>query len=246
MAVIGSDVRRFAVLDSTNSEAMRRARQGAPEGLVIIADGQTQGRGRQGRAFESLPGRGLYFSVLLRPTVPAAALTTLTGRIAVAACRAVEDVCPVRAGIRWMNDLVLNGKKIGGILTEGFPDELGGQVIIAGIGINLTQTAEDFSPELRKRAASLAMLIGSVPGRDTLADAIMARLDEMYRSFPDGHAGDLAEYRARCVTVGQMVLIPASGRHALAVAVEDDFALTVRYEDACTQSLRTGEAIVPN
>jgi len=105
-------------IDSTSSECKRRAAQGVPEGLVITAEEQTGGRGRAGRSFQSPKGCGLYLSALLRPRLPAEQVVDITAWAAVAACDAVESACGVRPRIKWTNDLILNGKKLAGILSE--------------------------------------------------------------------------------------------------------------------------------
>ena len=115
---IGRELLCFDTIDSTNNELKRRAVSGTVDGTVILADQQTGGRGRRGRSFVSPAGKGLYLSAALRPQCPLSEISTLTAWTAVALCDAVESVCGVRPGIKWPNDLVLNRKKLCGILTE--------------------------------------------------------------------------------------------------------------------------------
>ena len=145
-------------VDSTNNEVKRRALAGAADGLAVVAEQQTGGRGRRGRSFVSPAGQGLYLSVLLRPRCPLEEVSTLTAWTAVAVCNAVERVCGVRPGIKWPNDVILDGRKLCGILTEL---ELEAETaalrhVVVGVGINLTQTAADFGPEVAPVAVSLA------------------------------------------------------------------------------------------
>ena len=152
-------------VDSTNNEVKRRALAGAADGLAVVAEQQTGGRGRRGRSFVSPAGQGLYLSVLLRPRCPLEEVSTLTAWTAVAVCNAVERVCGVRPGIKWPNDVILDGRKLCGILTEL---ELEAETaalrhVVVGVGINLTQTAADFGPEVAPVAVSLARLWDGPP-----------------------------------------------------------------------------------
>lgn len=245
---VGSTLICLDTVDSTNSEVRRRAMDGAPDGLAVIAGHQTGGRGRQGRAFVSPAGKGLYLSVLLRPRCTLAEVSTLTAWTAVAVCGAIERVCGARPGIKWTNDLVLEGRKVCGILTElglengsAAPD-----YVVVGIGVNLTQTEADFGPEVAPVAISLAQALGSAPGRDELAGAILAALDEMYGAFPRQKADYLSRYRACCVTTGKQVrlLRPGGTQEAFAEAIDDNFALVVRLPDGRRETVSSGEVSV--
>ena len=155
---------RFCFLpqvDSTNDYLKKRAAEGAPHGTVLIADRQTGGRGRMGRSFLSPPGVGIYMSILLRPECTPQELMNLTCAVAAAMCRAVECAAGLRPGIKWTNDLVWGKQKFAGILTEmGLTAAGGVDWAIVGIGVNCCQKAEDFPPEIRDRACSLAMAAG--------------------------------------------------------------------------------------
>ena len=211
-------------IDSTNTELKRRARLGAPSGLVLVADGQTAGRGRMERAFLSPRGSGLYMSVLLRPVrlTEAGRMTTLT---AVAVARALEKV-GVSVDIKWVNDLMAGGKKIGGILAEAGSFE-GEPFAVIGIGVNLAHTA--FPEELAAIATSAEDQTGRTPDRNTLAESILHELAAL--DLPgEGNAAAMNEYRARCTLLGKPIRVfPFGGDpfDATALAVEDDGSLTV-------------------
>ena len=146
----------FPTLDSTNDRLKAMARQGAPQGSVIIADHQTAGHGRLGRSFHSPAASGIYLSALLRPQCYPTELMHLTCAAAVAMCDAVENAAGFRPGIKWTNDLVYDKKKLGGILTElGFTSDGRVDYAIIGIGINCCQQTEDFPQEIRSIAGSL-------------------------------------------------------------------------------------------
>ena len=140
----------FPCIDSTNTRARELARQGAPHGTVLIADRQTGGRGRMGRSFHSPGGVGIYMSVILRPHCSPQALMHLTCAAAVALCDAVESAVGFRPGIKWINDLVVQKRKIAGVLTElGFDSQGMVDFAVVGIGINCCQQQSDFPEELR-------------------------------------------------------------------------------------------------
>ena len=166
-------VYRYETVGSTNTELMALARQGAAEGTVVLAGQQTAGRGRMGRSFQSPAGLGLWMSVLLRPTCPPERLPPVTALTAAACAGAIREVRGAEVGVKWPNDLVLDGRKLCGILTEL---ESGGEglALVIGIGLNVSQRREDFPPELRETAGSLAMLTGREVPREALAGAILA------------------------------------------------------------------------
>ena len=231
-------------VDSTNDECKRRAMAGAADGTAVIAREQTGGKGRRGRSFQSLPDKGLYLSILLYPRVPPEELSQLTAWIAVAGARAVERASGVTPDIKWPNDLLAGGKKLCGILTESGVGPRG-LYVVAGIGINLSQTAEDFGPELSGKAVSLAQLGKQVPPRE-LAYFLLEELDAMYRAFPTGKGKYLAEYRRRCATLGREVkLVTAEGEEtAWAREIDDSFALVVRTKDGAARRVTSGEVSV--
>ena len=241
-------VRVFASVDSTNTWLKREAMSGAPDGLCVIADAQTAGRGRSGRSFLSAPERGIYLSVLLRPNCPPDVCATLTAHAAVAVCRAIERVCGVSPSIKWTNDILLGGRKICGILTELTLEGESGDVdsVVIGIGINANNRNEEFPPELREIAGSIYTASGKHIHRASLAAALVEELDRMSRLWEKDARAYLADYRSRCVTVGRPVLIRRGDaqRQAFAEAVTDDFSLLVRYPDGACEALTGGEVSV--
>ena len=241
------DLRCLETVDSTNSYLKREALLGAPDRTVAAASAQTAGRGRVGRTFQSPAGRGVYLSVLLRPRVPAEALLSATGMAAVAVSRAVERAAGVRPLIKWTNDLVLNGRKLCGILTElAVEGETGmTQSLVIGAGVNVSHTPEDFGPEVAQMATSLAQE-GFAASRAQLAAAMIEEL----RNLSDALGGDVSPwveaYRRDCVTLGRPVRLLWSDRqeqgHAL--DIDDQFGLIVRLPDGSETTIRTGEVSV--
>lgn len=244
---VGAALLCLDTVDSTNNELKRRA-DTAPDGLAVLAQEQTGGRGRLGRSFVSPAGKGLYLSVLLRPQCVLADAGMLTAWTAVAVCRALERCCGVRAGIKWPNDIVLEDRKLCGILTEL---ELEAETaalrhVIVGVGINVSQDAADFGPEVAPVAISLAQALGRAPRRSQLAAEVLSALDDLYRAFPAQKADYLARYRALCVTAGRAVRVlrPGQVRTGTAEAVNEDFALLVRWDNGEQEALSSGEVSV--
>ena len=193
-----ADLRWFAEVDSTNRLAADLARAGAPDGVVVGADHQTAGRGRRGRTWDSRPGASLLVSVILRP---APALVTLAA--GVAAAEACEAVAGVRVGLKWPNDLLLDGAKLGGVLCE-----LVGDAAVVGLGMNLAW------------APAGAAALGPVD-RDVLLDAYLAGLGTP--------AGVLPRYRDRCTTLGRRVRVEVPGAtfEGFATDVDEDGRLLI-------------------
>lgn len=245
---IGAELLCLDTIDSTNTECKRRAMDGAPEGLVVIADEQTGGRGRLGRSFQSPKGKGLYLTALLRPNLPPQDVTDFTAWAAVAVCDGIEACCGVRPQIKWTNDIILNGKKLVGILTElGLESETNSlQYLVTGIGVNVNQAREDFEPELRDIATSLSQELGRPVRRAELAAAIVKALDQAYAGFPGNRQEYLDKYRADCMTPGNQVqlITPVSRQEARALEVDDQFRLVVELPDGTRKALSAGEVSV--
>ncbi len=227
-------------VDSTNTRLKELARQGAPHGTVVAALGQTGGRGRLGRSFASPPG-GLYLSILWRPDFPPEKAAQLSCAGALAASAAIEEVCGISPNIKWPNDLLLNGKKISGILTEAAWQGEGGGFVIVGTGINVN--TEQFPEGLKGIASSLYLETGRSWELERLAAAFIARLDSVYQGWGEEGAAFIEEYRRRCITPGRDILIDHEGGRARvhALSVEDDYSLLIRWPDGKTEKKSFGE-----
>lgn len=238
----------FPTLPSTNTYAKQLAAQGAPEGTVLIADSQTAGRGRLGRSFDSPAGQGIWMSVILRPHCPPEQLMHLTCAAAVAACDAVEEETGFRPGIKWINDLLADGRKLAGILTELSVDPATGLVssAVLGIGLNCNQRTEDFPEELRPIACALAEVTGSPVCRSRLIAALITAFHRMRQELLSHRDSIMEQYRGNCVTLGQEITViqGASHRDGVALSLSDDGALTVRYPDGTVDTVRSGEVSI--
>lgn len=237
----------FPETDSTNTRAKDLARQGAPEGTVLIADHQTGGRGRMGRSFHSPAGSGVYLSVILRPECPPSEIMHLTCAAAVAMTQAIFRATGVKAGIKWTNDLVVGKRKLGGILTElGLGTDGMVDYAVIGVGINCRQRLSDFPEEIRDMATSLTRITGRVVERERIAAAMVEDFYAMSQTLLTGKAEILREYREKCVTLGQEISLRQgdSLRYGRAVDVDDQGALVVEYPSGAVESVQSGEVSI--
>lgn len=246
--VLGRDLLVVPETGSTNTAIKQEYAASRAEGFTLIAEQQTAGRGRLGRTFCSPPGGGLYMSLLLRPHLPLDRLNFLTIAAAVAVCRAIESTAGFRPGIKWVNDVLMDGKKLCGILTEmGLESETNSlQYLVTGIGVNVNQTPEDFDEEVRSIATSLSMHLGRPVRRSALAVEIIRALDKMYAGFPANKQEYLDRYRADCMTTGKQVqlITPVSRQEAVALSIDDEFRLVVQLPDGTQKALSAGEVSV--
>lgn len=228
---------------STNALVREKANQGCPEGCVIVACEQTDGRGRYGRQFFSPVDSGVYLSLLLRPTAysPQQA-TCLTAASAAAMCQAIEAVTGQQPGIKWVNDIFLHGKKVCGILTEAAVGLETGTLnyMVLGAGVNLYPPVKGFPEEIQPIAGSV--LERSCPeAKNRLVGEFLNRFWDFY-SHPECRAY-LEDYRARSLAIGRNVTVLSAGKavSAYAYGIDDDFRLLVRYDSGKTEALSYGE-----
>lgn len=237
-------------VDSTNSYLKRIAASGAAHGTVCIANAQTGGRGRLGRSFVSDPGKGLFLSILLRPeqNLPLQNLTLLTAFSAVAVCRGISRTVAVSPQIKWVNDILVEEKKLVGILSEMSMVGEMGQVdyIVIGAGVNVSYQLEDFPAEIRDKATSLDLLSKGHTSRAQLAANIIEEFAHMYETCITNGQEYVAEYRARSATIGQEILVVrgSSAQPAKAVDIDQNCALIVRYPDGKEEALQYGEVSI--
>lgn len=180
---MGHEIMVVDEAQSTNDLAWEAAGRGAAEGFVVFAERQTAGRGQYGRRWESAPYKGLWFSILLRPAITLAQSPELTPLLAGVVAATIEQETGISASIKLPNDIYLAGRKIAGILIEGRTATDGSYVAVAGIGINVNHSIEDFPEELQNTAGSLAMAGGLQLQRGPLAVALLRKLEAEYRTF---------------------------------------------------------------
>jgi BirA family transcriptional regulator, biotin operon repressor / biotin---[acetyl-CoA-carboxylase] ligase len=242
--VIGRDIRVFQETTSTNDIIEKLARDGVKEGAVVFAESQTKGRGRLGRKWMSPAGKGLWFSVLLRPDLRPQQATQLTVAAATALVRAVESETGLKAGIKWPNDLLVRGKKIAGILTELNAELDRVKYIVLGIGVDVNQTANEFPADLRKIATSLKAEADAPVSRPELAVAILRELDHDYARVCSGRFAAVAdEWESYCTTIGQRVAIRIGDRQVSgrAESLGEDGALILRTDHGHLETIIGGD-----
>jgi BirA family biotin operon repressor/biotin-[acetyl-CoA-carboxylase] ligase len=230
----------YAQLGSTNDEARRLAEGGAPEGALVAAETQTAGRGRAGRRWLTPPGAGLAFSLVLRPDLPPIQAGTLTMLAGLAVCEAIEDALKLGARLKWPNDVLLNGKKAGGILVES---RLAGERLayaIVGIGLNVTWAPP--ADEVMYPATALAIEAGRAVDRLKLLRACLERLEARYAQAAE--LGALRDaWASRLVWMGEAVVASTAGGEVAGQAegVAPDGALILRLPSGETLRLLAGD-----
>ncbi|MEA3335503.1 MAG: biotin--[acetyl-CoA-carboxylase] ligase [Chloroflexota bacterium] len=244
---LGWPLQFFSSVTSTQEIVREQALTGAPEGLVVVANQQTAGKGRAGREWWSPPSGGLYLSILLRPNVAPGHLSWLTICLALGAAEAIEDICQLRPDIKWPNDLELHGKKLAGILCEGAFQGTDLEFVVAGLGLNINQ---EFSnrPELAATATSLlAERVAKVDEADLLA-AILKRIEAQYTDVNNG-ISPVPRWASRLITLGQVVEIRRSGgdlRTGRALGVLPDGALRLQLDSGEEEIIRAEDVTVLN
>ena len=228
--IVGRHLQVVAEIGSTNDVAMGAGRAGEPEGLAILADRQTSGRGRRGRSWASTPGVGVCTSILLRPRVSPLQAPLLTLMAALATAEAIADVAQVEPVLKWPNDLLLDGRKVVGILTEMTTTGCRIGHVAVGVGINVHQRREDFPEGVRDTATSLDLAAGFRVERVDVVAALYNSLDRWYAAVGgDGPSMILQAARVRTVTLGKPVTVDTGDAqwHGTAVDLDEDGALLV-------------------
>lgn len=244
---IGREVRVFQETASTNDIAEQLAGHGLAEGMVIVAESQTRGRGRLGRTWFSKPSKGLWFSVLLRPEILPQAAPQLTVAAAISLWRAIQLLTGLSAEIKWPNDLLIRGKKISGILTEMKAELDHVKHLIIGVGLNVNHREEDFPPDLRAQASSLALASGQTWNRSDLLVAILREMDRAcHRVYSGAFQGLAEEWRQQCTTLGRQVTIRLGDRsiQGLAETIDEEGALLIRTQHGRLERVTGGDVTI--
>lgn len=233
-------------VDSTNNEARRQAEQGAPDGTLVVAELQTAGKGRRGRFWTSPPGTGIWMSLLLRPDFAPEHASSLTLVAAMAVETGIREATGLDCQIKWPNDIVLEGKKICGILTEMSTEEDCIRHVVVGIGINVN--IEEFPEEIGATATSLAIVSGSTIKRAPLVDAVMRAWEQYYAQFQRtlDMSGLKQVYNEHLVNLGRevKVLAPRGEYSGISHGINDGGELLVELESKEMRSVISGEVSV--
>lgn len=238
---LGRRVLLYQQVDSTNGLARSLATKSEPEGTVVLAEEQTAGRGRQGRAWLAPAGTSLLFSVILRPTLEPESIQALTMIGALALRDALLDAAAMRAEIKWPNDVLLSGRKVAGVLAEARITGAHVDFAVLGIGLNVSQQLGDLPPKLH--ATSIALELGRPLPRTPLLQSILRRLEQRYQRLQAGQR-PTTEWAAALMTLGQRVQVVCEDRSylGLAEAVDDSGALLLRLDDGQLTRIAAGDA----
>src|SRR3990172_5872681 len=241
---LGTKFHYFEEIDSTNSHARRLAETGAPEGEVVIAERQFEGRGRLGRSWESPPYSNLYFSLLLRPALAPVHAPQMTLMAAVALADTVAAFVVEPPAIKWPNDILLQGRKVAGILTESSCDAKRIEFVILGIGVNLNFPRERMPETIRDRATSLMEVAGNSFSRELVLRRLLQDLDRCYGTLEDfGYDAIAPRWQARFGLKGKTVRVEMGGDVLIgqAVGIDRDGALLVEDDRGERQRVVAGD-----
>ncbi|MDZ7260899.1 MAG: biotin--[acetyl-CoA-carboxylase] ligase [candidate division KSB1 bacterium] len=242
--IIADQIYAFWSIRSTNEFAYRLARQGEPEGTLVIAEEQTGGKGRLDRKWESLFGKGLWFSIILRPPVVAARAGLFPFLAGVSIAEAVENKLELQPQVKWPNDLMINGKKFCGILSEAEFSRGKVEFIILGIGINVNHTIEDFSEDIRDQAVSLQMALQRPADRLPLLVEALNRIEANYLLMQrKGFGAIIRRWKKRCQNWGKPIKL-VQGTTTLEGIFEglaEDGSLLLRLDDGHIKKILAGD-----
>ncbi|MEK3881418.1 biotin--[acetyl-CoA-carboxylase] ligase [Paenibacillus sp. PL2-23] len=229
---------------STQDVARELAENGAQEGALVLAEEQLGGRGRMGRGWVSPQGKGLWMSMVLRPEVPIHCAPQLTLLTAVALCRSLRRETELEIGIKWPNDLLVNGKKISGILLESAAEDERLKYIIAGVGVSVNLSASDYPEELLEKATSLRIEGGRAFSRQALLAAFLLEWETLYDLFLQEGFGPIATlWESLSVTLGRRarLITPQGELHGIPVGLEESGAIRVLQDNGSYASIFSAE-----
>ena len=238
--IIGKRILFVEEVHSTNDEARRLSGLGEKEGTVVVASSQVKGRGRLGRRWISPPG-GIYLSIILKPYISASRLSIITLLSSVAVVRTIRGLTKLDTSVKWPNDIVICGKKVGGVLCEAIKS-----TIIVGIGINLNTSISLFPSSLKKQVTSIKFELGSNMNSDSVIKILLEEIDKLYRDFLH-HKQDeiISEWSALSQTLGNRVRIETTkgviSGHAERIGNRGE--LLVRGYDGKIKKVYSGDAI---
>lgn len=238
--VIGGRILHYSSLPSTNGTVMEQAKNGAPEGLVVVADAQTEGRGRLGREWFSPEAQGLYFSILFRPRCSVERLALLPLVVGVGVARGLEKLSVENVGVKWPNDVQISGRKVAGVLVES---RTAGANVFAAAGIGLNVNNREFPPELAGRATSLFLATKKEFSNHEVLSLLLGEIERFYSDLCLGrNDGLLVELRRLDVLRDKMVSVTAgelvTGK---AAGIDEDGGLILQTDDKERRVISGGE-----
>lgn len=245
---IGQTIKFLDEVDSTNIYAKRLAEEDFVDGTVVLAEEQLKGKGRMGRAWASPRGKGIWMTIMLKPRINPSDAAKITLLTACAVCTAIEEVCGINPKIKWPNDIVLNGKKLCGILTEMNVelDEI--NYLIVGIGVNVNTDQSDFPEELHNIATSIKIEKGNSVIRRKLVGTIINKFEKYYKAFVSkGSIKDyISEYKERSAVLGKEVRVLSASldTQGTVVDISEEGQLLLKQKDGSIKEIISGEVSV--
>ncbi|HEX3012287.1 MAG TPA: biotin--[acetyl-CoA-carboxylase] ligase, partial [Syntrophomonadaceae bacterium] len=234
-------------VDSTNIRARELAAQGYPEGTIVAAETQTNGKGRRGRNWYSPPGQGIYFSVILRPLVPLRDISKISLVAALAVAETIEAELNLKPLIKWPNDILINNRKVAGILAEAVTDMDSVEYIVIGIGLNINNQIQGFPDEFQARATSAAAEYGDSISRVKVLQGLLKRFEYNYFLFTDnGFSKILDNIKNRSIVIGQEVRLDTVNGYLVgeAMDIDDNGFLLVRDQEGTINTIMSGEITI--
>ncbi len=241
---MGRTIHHFQSIDSTNSKAYQLAMEGAEEGEVVVAESQTQGKGRLGREWFSPPFLNLYLSVILRPKISPHQASMVTLMAAVATAEAIQQATGLDPKIKWPNDLLLRERKVAGLLNEIHSEADRIHFIILGIGVNINMEIKMFPKEIRQKATSLRMEKGEMISRKDFIQILLQRLERWYLTLlEEGPSAILEAWRKWATIKGRWVKVISFGETLLgrAIDIDSDGALIIEMKEGGQKRILAGD-----
>lgn len=234
-------------IDSTNNY-LKENYNTLPNKTIVVSDEQTMGKGRRGKRFESPKGTGIYLSYLFKPECTPSDVSSVSALAAIATKKAIDLTCNTNVSIKWVNDLVLNGKKITGILTEMSVEAESGHIeyLIVGIGINVNQKQNDFPDELKDIAGSIFSQTGIKTKRAIITAKLIEELDKLANSEFKVNKDLLKEYKNSCISLNKAVRVVCGNENyeAFATDINEDFSLKIKLSTGAEKNVSSGEVSV--
>lgn len=242
-----TDYLYYQEIDSTNNQARSLASTGYPEGTVVVADMQTAGRGRRGRSWYSPGSQGIYMSVILRPLLPLKEISRISLLTAVAVAETLEEELNLPARIKWPNDILINNKKVAGILSEAVTDMDGIEYIVVGIGLNISTRLQDFPSDFRTAATSAHLEDARPVSRVKVLQGLLARLERHYFDLLAGSfEGTLLKGKSLSLIIGQELRLDTINGFLVgqALDIDENGFLLVRDQSGIVHTIFSGEVTI--
>lgn len=240
----GHTIYYYKDISSTQTVARELAEQGAAEGVTVLAEQQLSGKGRMGRSWHSPYGKGIWMSIVLRPLTPIQFAPQLTLITAVALTKALRQVTGIEVGIKWPNDVLYRGKKLCGILLESVAEEQRLKYVIAGIGISVNLSEQDYDNELLQKASSLRIECGKALSREEIVQTFMLEWEKLFHMYEqEGFQPIAKQWESYAVSLGKKMSFTTSQEQfdAVPIALSDNGAIVVKKNDGSVEEIYSAE-----